>query len=285
MPITSIVPCAPAAAGKELVCFHNSVSDLLEMTSTTRILHLLPTAGSLSFQHRITRYNVTVGDYVILPNAALVRDFAVSGDYAGLMFSLSTQAVNKVALRSNYGIIGHLSLLQNPVMRLSPAAFSRCCKDVEQLQRRTSEHEHPFYDELIEHLLAAHILDLYAIHAQTHPQAHFADRAAVLLRRFTEELSKGSFRQHRNLEWYAQKLFVTPHYLSEICRRASGRSASYFIDLFTVQEIASLLIRKELPIQKIAEDFSFCSASYFSRYVVRHLGMTPLMFRNTHAKH
>ena len=284
MPITSIVPCAPAAAGKELVCFHNSVSDLLEMTSTTRILHLLPTAGSLSFQHRITRYNVTVGDYVILPNAALVRDFAVSGDYAGLMFSLSTQAVNKVALRSNYGIIGHLSLLQNPVMRLSPAAFSRCCKDVEQLQRRTSEHEHPFYDELIEHLLAAHILDLYAIHAQTHPQAHFADRAAVLLRRFTEELSKGSFRQHRNLEWYAQKLF-TPHYLSEICRRASGRSASYFIDLFTVQEIASLLIRKELPIQKIAEDFSFCSASYFSRYVVRHLGMTPLMFRNTHAKH
>ena len=285
MPITSIVPCAPAAAGKELVCFHNSVSDLLEMTSTTRILHLLPTAGSLSFQHRITRYNVTVGDYVILPNAALVRDFAVSCDYAGLMFSLSTQAVNKVALRSNYGIIGHLSLLQNPVMRLSPAAFSRCCKDVEQLQRRTSEHEHPFYDELIEHLLAAHILDLYAIHAQTHPQAHFADRAAVLLRRFTEELSKGSFRQHRNLEWYAQKLFVTPHYLSEICRRASGRSASYFIDLFTVQEIASLLIRKELPIQKIAEDFSFCSASYFSRYVVRHLGMTPLMFRNTHAKH
>ena len=255
------------------------------MTSTTRILHLLPTAGSLSFQHRITRYNVTVGDYVILPNAALVRDFAVSGDYAGLMFSLSTQAVNKVALRSNYGIIGHLSLLQNPVMRLSPAAFSRCCKDVEQLQRRTSEHEHPFYDELIEHLLAAHILDLYAIHAQTHPQAHFADRAAVLLRRFTEELSKGSFRQHRNLEWYAQKLFVTPHYLSEICRRASGRSASYFIDLFTVQEIASLLIRKELPIQKIAEDFSFCSASYFSRYVVRHLGMTPLMFRKTHAKH
>ena len=285
MPITSIVPCAPAAAGKELVCFHNSVSDLLEMTSTTRILHLLPKAGSLSFQHRITRYNVTVGDYVILPNAALVRDFAVSGDYAGLMFSLSTQAVNKVALRSNYGIIGHLSLLQNPVMRLSPAAFSRCCKDVEQLQRRSSEHEHPFYDELIEHLLAAHILDLYAIHAQTHPQAHFADRAAVLLRRFTEELSKGSFRQHRNLEWYAQKLFVTPHYLSEICRRASGRSASYFIDLFTVQEIASLLIRKELPIQKIAEDFSFCSASYFSRYVVRHLGMTPLMFRNTHAKH
>lgn len=285
MPITSIVPCAPAAAGKELVCFHNSVSDLLEMTSTTRILHLLPTAGSLSFQHRITRYNVTVGDYVILPNAALVRDFAVSGDYAGLMFSLSTQAVNKVALRSNYGIIGHLSLLQNPVMRLSPAAFSRCCKDVEHLQRRSSEHEHPFYDELIEHLLAAHILDLYAIHAQTHPQAHFADRAAVLLRRFTEELSKGSFRQHRNLEWYAQKLFVTPHYLSEICRRASGRSASYFIDLFTVQEIASLLIRKELPIQKIAEDFSFCSASYFSRYVVRHLGMTPLMFRNTHAKH
>ena len=278
-------PSRPANTKNELVCFHGSVSDLLDITAAPRILHLMPTAGSLSFQYRTTRYNVTVDDYVILPNTALVQDFAVSDDYCGLMFSLSTQTVNKIALRSNYGIIGHLSLLQNPVMRLTPAFFERCRKDIERLRQRALEKTHPFYEEMLEHLLAAHILDLYAIHAQNRPQTQFADRAALLLRRFIEELSKGSFRQHRDLEWYAQKLFVTPHYLSEICRRASGRSASYFINLFTVQEISALLIRKELPIQQIAEDFSFCSASYFTRYVVRHLGMTPLVFRNTHSKH
>ena len=95
----------------------------------------------------------------------------------------------------------------------------------------------------------------------------------------TEELSKGSFRQHRNLEWYAKKLCVTPHYLSEICRRASGRSAGYFVDLFTLQEVARLLSDKRLSIAQIADELSFSSASYFTRYVKKHFGMSPKAFR------
>lgn len=37
------------------------------------------------------------------------------------------------------GIIGHLSLLQNPVMRLSPHDFGKCVCDMERL-RQVSEH-------------------------------------------------------------------------------------------------------------------------------------------------
>ena len=40
---------------------------------------------------------------------------------------------------NNYGIIGHLSLLQNPVMRLSPHDFGKCVCDMERL-RQVSEH-------------------------------------------------------------------------------------------------------------------------------------------------
>ena len=61
----------------------------------------------------------------------------------------------------------------------------------------------------------------------------------------------------------------------------SGRSTGYFIDLFTAGEIARLLLQKNVPVQRIAKDFSFSSPSYFTRYVVRHLGMTPLAFRKS----
>ena len=286
MPITSIVPCAPAAAGKELVCFHNSVSDLLEMTSTTRILHLLPTAGSLSFQHRITRYNVTVGDYVILPNAALVRDFAVSGDYAGLMFSLSTQAVNKVALRSNYGIIGHLGLLQNPVMKLSPHDFRKCRNDLERLRERLADSEpHLFREEMLGYLLMAHILDLYDIHARGQASRQMSEHTARLLQQFIKLLYDGEYIRHRDVPYYASRLCVTPHYLSEICKKACGRPATYWIDRFTLHEIANLLCQKELPLSEIAARMNFASVSYFSRYVAKHFGMPPKAYLESLQRH
>ena len=132
---------------------------------------------------------------------------------------------------------------------------------------------------MVGHLLAAHILDLYDIHARHCLPEDFPSRAAELLRRFIEELANGGFRRHRNLEWYAEKLCVTPHYLSEICRRASGRSAGYFIDLFTLQEVARLLSDKHLSIAQIADELSFSSASYFTRYVKKHFGMSPKAFR------
>ena len=164
-------------------------------------------------------------------------------------------------------------------MRLTPDTQARLIEDIERLRARLYETSHLFHEELVSHLLAAHVLDLYDIHAKSLAQSAVSSRAVVLLRRFTEELSRGSFRQHRDLAWYAEKLCVTPEYLSEVCRKVSGRGAGYFIDLFTASEIARVLLKKNLPARRIAEDFSFSSPSYFTRYVVRHLGMTPVAFR------
>lgn len=224
--------------------FYSDLSELLHDIGSSRIMHIVLTQGNLSFLHQATRYNAAPGDYIILPNAALAQDFAASSDFKALLFSLSPSIGNRLALRSNYGIIGHLSLLQNPVMRLAEVDFMRCRTDIERLYERWLATGHYFHKEMVGHLLAAHILDLYDIHARNCLPEDFPTRAAELLRRFTEELARGSFRRYRNLDWYAEKLCVTPHYLSEICRRASGRSASYFVDLFTLQEIANLLADK-----------------------------------------
>ena len=276
---TADAAASPAAPRDPLLRFHDSIEELAEVVRANRILHIVPTMGSMSFEQRETRYNVSPGDYVILPNVVLARDFAVSSDFAGLLFSLSPQVSFHIALRSDYGIVGHLSLLQSPVMRLTPETLKRCTEDIERLRARLADASHLFHEELVSHLLAAHVLDLYDIHAKSRPNAAVSSRAAELLRRFTEELSKGSFRKHRDLAWYADKLCVTPPYLSEVCRKASGRGAGYFIDLFTASEIARVLLKKNLPVRRIAEDFSFSSPSYFTRYVVRHLGMTPVAFR------
>ena len=84
------------------------------------------------------------------------------------------------------------------------------------------------------------------------------------------------------LLYLPSRLCVTLHYLSEICRKACGIPVTYWIDRFTLHEIANLLCQKELPLSEIAAGMNFSSFSYFSRYVSRHFGISHTMSTGSH---
>lgn len=259
--------------------FYDKITDHDLQSMAGCVVHILCIDGNASFYLHETRYNVGVSDYVILPNAALASRFEVSSGFSAVIMSLSVQAVTSLAIRSDYGVVGHLSLLQNPVMRLTPHDFEVCLEGMSMLKRRMSDTGHLFHREMIGHLLTAHVLDLYDIHARGTGLQHVPERTADLLARFVTMLHEGEYETHRDLGYYASRLCVTPHYLSEVCRRISGMSASYWIDRFTVSAIVRLLGQKDLPMSAIAERFNFSSQSYFCRYVQRHTGMPPTVYR------
>ena len=148
------------------IYFGDSVNDCDPQKQFGHILHILCMEGSMSFVFHDVRYNIAKGDYVILPNRSLACSFSESSDFDAIIMSLSESFVTSMALRSNYGIIGHLSLLQNPVMRLSENDFRKCRTDMSRLRERLNDREHLFREEMLGHLLLAHILDLYDIHAR-----------------------------------------------------------------------------------------------------------------------
>lgn len=267
------------------IVFADSVTDFAQACKPGRVLHILCLRGGMSFMLNGVGYNVAARDYVILPDGALVSSFAESPDAESIVMSLSERFVASLALRSNYGIIGHLSLLQNPVMRLSEDDFATCREAMQTLRRRMDGSVgHQFRDEMLGHLLMAHVLDLYDIHARGRRWNDVTESTQRLLRRFVEMLYSGEYMVHRDMEYYASRLCITPNYLSDVCRKASGRSATYWIDRFTLGEVARLLMQKDLPLSDIAERMNFSSLSYFSRYVQRHTGLSPSDYRRSHAR-
>ena len=109
-----------------------------------RVTHILCQEGNMGFTFQETRYNIAAGDYVILPNPALVSGFSESDDFQGILMSLSDTFVTSIAIRSNYGIIGHLSLLQNPVMQLSSRDFHVCREAMLYIRKRLEDKGHLF---------------------------------------------------------------------------------------------------------------------------------------------
>ena len=262
------------------IVFADTLRDFNALRYAGQTVHILCSCGNMGFTFRDTRYNIAAGDYVILPNAEFGSGFSASDDFGGVLMSLSEAFVASIAIRSNYGIVGHLSLLQNPVMKLSARDFRICEAALRYLRMRMEEKEHLFREELLGSLLTAHILDLYDIHARSRNVLQPSEHTASQLRKFIELLYNGEYMRNRDLDFYASRLCITPHYLSEICRKVSGRPATYWIDRFTIQEITRLLRQKELPLPAIAERMNFSSVSYFSRYVQKRIGMPPSEYRN-----
>lgn len=141
--------------GDDLLLFLTSLEELAHFRGKSAVIHILCGRGNLSFLYRSTFFNIGPDDYAIITNAALATDFSVSPDLEAIVMALTPAVGSRLALKSNYGIVGHLALLQDPVMRLSKAAAERCRADLLRLRERSTETGHFFQRELLEHLLAA----------------------------------------------------------------------------------------------------------------------------------
>lgn len=262
------------------IVFLNSLADYRPVMYAGYVLHILCTKGGMSFTCGYVRYNVVPGDYVIMPNPSLASEFSESGDFKAIIVCLSERFITSMSIRSNYGIIGHMSLLLNPIIKLSPRDYKICVEDLQRIKERIADESHLFRDEMMGYLLLAHILDLYDIHARNKMFHSVSERNADLLRRFIGLLYDKEYAGSRSLSYYASRLFITPHYLTEVCKKVSGMPATYWIDRFTTHEITRLLSRKEIPLKDIADRLNFSSFSHFSRYVQRQIGMPPSKYRS-----
>lgn len=86
--------------------------------------------------------------------------------------------------------------------------------------------------------------------------------------------------QHRNLEFYATNLHLTPKYLSSAIKSATGRSGQEWINSYVILEAKHYLKHTKLPVKEIAYELCFRNQMDFYRYFQRHTGMTPSEYRN-----
>lgn len=119
--------------------------------------------------------------------------------------------------------------------------------------------------------------------------SHLADDAAhagntirskATFDRFMKLVSEHHTRE-REVTFYAEKLNITPKYLSQLVRKTSGQSAPDWISSFVILEAKNYLKYSDMDIKEIAYKLNFSSPPSFFRYFKAHTGMTPQGFRKS----
>ena len=81
--------------------------------------------------------------------------------------------------------------------------------------------------------------------------------------------------EHRDLDYYAHALCITPKYLSRIISKVSGKKALLIIQENVIAEAETLLKEGKYNVQQVSDLLHFPTPSYFCRYFRKATGMTP----------
>lgn len=135
-------------------------------------------------------------------------------------------------------------------------------------------------------LIASFIRDFLSIAEKMQHRTENTNISAsnILFNKFIRILYSTS-PQKQAIEYYADRLCVTPKYLSAICKEVAGETASTLINRCLMAEILNQLRNRTKPIQTIADELGFANQSFFGKYVKAHLGMTASQFRENRCFH
>ena len=85
--------------------------------------------------------------------------------------------------------------------------------------------------------------------------------------------------KERSVSFYADKLCISPKYLSQIIKNVSGFSAPDIINKYVILEAQHLIRHTDLSIKEIADQLNFPNQSFFYKYFKSHTGITPNSYR------
>jgi AraC family transcriptional activator of pobA len=109
-----------------------------------------------------------------------------------------------------------------------------------------------------------------AVGKQSRDELYFEQFLELLVLNYTSE---------HHVEFYADKLHITTHYLTMILKRLSGQTVSDLIFQLLFSEAKVLLQQPKLSIKQIAEEFHFSDQSAFGKFFKRKSGLSPKEFR------
>ena len=103
-------------------------------------------------------------------------------------------------------------------------------------------------------------------------------RSRIILEDFLL-LVRDHHTKERSLSFYADKLYLTPKYLSKLIKSVSGKSAHEWIDSFVILEAKNLLKYSDMSVKSIVYELNFPNQTTFYRFFKTKTGMTPSEYR------
>lgn len=222
-------------------------------------------------------YQVKPNDILVCPPNAYIKNAWLSPDFECDILCLSARVVTDFIPENRlWDKINMLS--SNPIIHVDNEnlhIFELCMKMLkEKLQASVSRYK----KEIVYSIVKTYLLELLENINMDEPSQKEFSRKEILFKNFMKLITSQTIKP-RSLIWYSDKLYVTPKYLSTICKEVSGKTAFVWINEYVVNDIKHLLLNTDKSIKEIADYYKFPNCSFFGKYIRQHTGYSPGEYR------
>ncbi len=210
----------------------------------------------------------------------IIRIDRVSEDFRGHIIIVSADFLREARIDLKDTISVYIHLKSHPAHSLSPETVGHLQKFYNLIRECAEEPQSKFRKETLQGLVGAF---LYKCGAQLSSLSFDEERSVksrreVFFRQFVELLTQ-YHKEERSVGFYADKMHITPKYMSSLMKEITGRSAAEWIDEYVILEAKTLLKYSGLSIQEVAYELNFSTQSFFGKYFKQHTGMSPGQYK------
>ncbi|MDR1518355.1 MAG: helix-turn-helix domain-containing protein [Dysgonamonadaceae bacterium] len=241
------------------------------------LIFLVCEKGSARGTVAMQPYNLSAPFAVIVrPNQVMHYEY-ISPDFSGRCLIMSENFAVEFLPNIDKQMLFASAIQENPYAQLEAEDLKFVRHYFTILEKFVEMTDSPYRLEMVKHLTM--VFYYWARpHFQVSPEAVKQPRQALLAEQFIT-LVHENYHSERDTAFYAEKLFLTPKYLSQAIKSATGKSASGWIDDYVILEARALLKSTNMTIQQISDALNFPSQSFFGKYFKRIAGVSPREYR------
>ena len=243
------------------------------------------TAGNAQFDYDGQTIHLGPNDLFILFAHGIVENFMSSPDFDCREVWFSRGEMWDMNMYGKNSLSDLVALKQHPQVTLSEEEYAKLDTYYQLLCQNVREQAEKDNHAIVHSLFSTFILEILSLMRCHREQDAAAGNNAgaklhgkLLADEFVKMVEQSDGRLRR-VEDFAERLNVTPKYLSRLMMKTMARKPRTIIALFTLRAIENRLRYSDKTMQEIADELNFSSASAFSKFVREHTGMTPLEFR------
>ncbi|MDR1723538.1 MAG: helix-turn-helix domain-containing protein [Tannerella sp.] len=212
---------------------------------------------------------------IILPGQILECEY-ISDDFTYRLIAMSKRFTEILFMNISDKLPVLLSVNANQHITLDDSDLEMFNIYYEALKNIVAMRDNQHRLEIAKHLTLA--LFYHSDSKLHHIQEKPASPRALLVKQFLT-LVENHYREQRQAGFYADKLCLTPKYLSQIIKFNTGKSVNEWIEAYIMLEAKALLNSTDMTVQQIADELHFPSQSFFGKYFKRLEGVSPKQYR------
>lgn len=247
------------------------------------IMLIFAERGELKMNIDYVSHTISENKFVVLTIRHIIQFISASENFKGHLVIAESNSIKsllgeeKPPLTKDF----NYSILFNPVVQLKKEEYILLKNNVERLKYNILRKEHPYHSKLIGNEFANLIFEIwnfYMIKSEKEIVTQEFGNREHIVNEFLKLLFMHS-RQQREVAFYANKLCITPVYLSRSVKHIIGMPAIKIINDMVISDAKLLLRKQKTTIQEVSEKLNFPDQATFSKFFKIHTGEPPIKYK------